>query len=317
VGLQGLGLSEVAYQNGLIYALDRKQGVRIDEKAIKDAVPATVTIIKHPDVRRELLTAKAQAEGARMLAYWTAMQLDIYQKHPDADTRELAKKFVDLLTPVIKAHFTDNGFENANAAMQVFGGHGYIKEHGMEQFSRDARITRLYEGTNGIQALDLIGRKVLMSREGLLNAYLKQVRKDLKASGMGCAFTRPVCKAACKLQWATRKLFFKAAIGKMTGKMGPVLLEAAASAPEYLKLASLVAMGHMWVKMAGVAKKHLAESPDNKDFYETKIKTARFYMDKIMPQMHGLAAVMNSGADSLMAIPEENFAHQQTTVGEK
>ncbi|MDD9899708.1 MAG: acyl-CoA dehydrogenase C-terminal domain-containing protein [Alphaproteobacteria bacterium] len=318
VGLQGLGLSEVAYQNALTYAQDRKQGAKIDEKAAKGTAPESTTIIKHPDVRRELLSIKSQTEGARMLAYWTAMQLDISHKHPDEKARNEAKKVLDFMTPIVKAHFTDNAVDNTNSAIQVFGGHGYIKEHGMEQFNRDDRITRLYEGTNGIQPLDLLCRKVMMQK--LMPSYLKPVEADIKAakkSGVPSELTRPVEQAARKLKSATRRLQMKGAMGKMKGDMGPTMREAAGMATDYLKLASLVSMGHMWVKMVDVAQQRLDENAENKDFYETKIKTARFYMDKIMPQMHTYDAAMKSGVKSLVDIAEEHFAHNQGTVAEK
>jgi hypothetical protein len=294
VGLQGLGLSEVAYQNALVYALDRVQSQPIDQKAGADG--KSVTIIHHPDVRRELLSMKSIVEGQR----------------------DIAKKTLDLLTPIIKAHLTDNAVDNTNSAIQIFGGHGFIKEHGMEQFNRDARITRLYEGTNGIQALDLIGRKVL--QQNLLPAYLKILADDLKAAkrnGVASEFTAPVEEAVSKLKWATRKLQMKAMIAKMKGKLGPTMVEAAGISTDYLKLMSLVSVGHMWVKMVDVAQQRMKEVSEGRDFYETKLHTARFYMEKIMPQMHTFAACMASGADSLMALPQDSFAHAQTTIGEK
>lgn len=314
VGLQGLGLSEVAYQNALAYALDRVQSQAIDQKMGEGA--KSVTIINHPDVRRELLTIKSAAEGERMLICWLTMQLDISLKHPDEGTRKRAKDIVDLLTPVVKAHFTDNAVDNTGSAMQVFGGHGYIKEHGMEQFNRDARITRLYEGTNGIQALDLIGRKVL--QQNLLPGYLKLVKAELKEArrkGVCCGTICPVWSAICRLKWATRRLQFKALIGKMRGNMGPVLLEAAAVSTDYLKLLSLVAMGHMWVRMMGVAQQRLSAAPDARDFYETKIKTGRFYMEKIMPQARALCKTIKNGGGTVMDIAAEKFSRTQTDIG--
>ena len=162
VGMQGIAASEICYQNAVNYALERKQGQPIDQKISDENLgkPA-VPIISHPDVRRELLTIRSQLEAGRMLLYWVATQADIVHRSTDAKEKKRAKKLLDLLTPIVKAHFTDNGVDHTNSAIQVFGGHGYIKEHGMEQFNRDARIARLYEGTNGVQALDLIGRKVM------------------------------------------------------------------------------------------------------------------------------------------------------------
>ncbi len=319
VGLQGLGLSEVAYQNGLAYALDRKQGQAIDQKlaeetVLRDAVP----IITHPDVRRELLSIKSVVEGERMLAYWLSLQLDISQKDPDEGARKRAKQMLDLLIPVMKAHFTDNAVENTNSAIQVFGGHGYIKEHGMEQFNRDARITRLYEGTNGIQGLDLIGRKVLQLN--LLPAYLKQLGIDLKAAhknGVSLCLMMPLARAVWKLLYVTYKLRFKALAGKLTRNMGPVMIEAAGMSTDYYKLLSLIAVGHMWIKMADTATQRLAANPEGRDFYETKIKTCRFYMKKIMPQAKALSKSIRTGAGVLMEISADKFAHGQTTIGVK
>jgi alkylation response protein AidB-like acyl-CoA dehydrogenase len=294
VGLQGLGLSEVAYQNGLNYALDRVQSAPIDQKGPKGGDAQSATIIHHPDVRRELLSIKASVEGERMLAYWVAFQLDLSQKDPDEAARKKAKALVDLLTPIIKARFTDSAVENTNSAIQVFGGHGYIKEHGMEQFNRDARITRLYEGTNGIQGLDLVGRKVLMQ-----NLLL------------------PVACAAWSLQWATWKLQARVIIGKAIGRMGPAMVEAAAMSTDYYKLLSLVSIGHMWVKMAEEAEARLAAGGPGRDFYGTKLKTARFYMQKLMPQARAHAKSISAGAKTLMDIPADQFAHTQTTIGIK
>jgi len=324
VGLQGLGISEVAYQNAVIYAQERRQGQPIDQKAgsAPDDAPA-VAIIAHPDVRRELLTMRTQTEGARMLAYWTALQLDLSQKSPDADARKKAKALLDFLTPIVKAHMTDNAADHANAAMQVFGGHGYIREHGMEQYARDARITRIYEGTNGIQALDLIGRKVL--KENLLPAYLAGLKNDIraaKAAGVEGYMTAGVARGAAVLKRRARGLRFraifetiKAKIG-MGGDPGAVLRDAAGAAADFLRLASLVVIGHMWLKMAIVAQARLAENAEGRDFYETKMQSAAFYFRRVMPQAAALAKTLSNGAEVLMATPPERFAHGQTNIAE-
>lgn len=317
VGLQGLGLSEAAYQNALTYAQERLQGrSMIGDKEANSTADAD-PIIVHPDVRRELLTMKSTVEGERALIYWVAHQLDVSQQHPDDKERRKAQKVVDLLTPVIKAHFTDNAVDNTNSGIQVYGGHGYIREHGMEQLNRDARITRLYEGANGIQALDLIGRKVL--QQNLLPSYLKVVEEDLKKAkknGVSSEFTKPVEDAVAKLRWATRKLQFK---GLMNGRknMGKTAHEAAGISNDYLKMLGLASMGHMWVKMVDVSQQRLDEGVENRDFYETKIKTARFYMQKQMPQVYALAKSMKSGTQSLMDIASDHFAHRQTNVAEE
>lgn len=322
VGLQGLGLSEVAYQNALEYALTRVQSQPIDQDPKN---PKRATIIQHPDVRRELLSIKATVEGERMLAYWTALQLDLAHNAADEAQRKQAQNLVELLTPVVKAHLTDNAELNTSSAVQVWGGHGYIAENGMEQFSRDARITRLYEGTNGIQALDLIGRKVL--QQNLLPGYLAQVEADLKAakaSGLGSEFTKPVEEAVKTLKKATlavkggRKGMLKMAFQKIRGQkidFGPTLVEAAAASTDYLKLTSLVAMGHMWVKMADVAQQQLNAGAKNADFYETKLQTGRFYMQKVMPQALTLAQTIRNGAETLLEMPADKFAHKAGSVG--
>ncbi|MDE1152499.1 MAG: acyl-CoA dehydrogenase C-terminal domain-containing protein [Micavibrio sp.] len=326
VGLQGLGLSEVAYQNGLAYALDRKQGQPIDQKGGDENLskPA-VSIIAHPDVRRELLTIKSQVEAGRMLSYWVAMKLDTYQKHPDEKVKARAKKILDLLIPVMKAHFTDNAVDNTNGAMQVFGGHGYIKEHGVEQYNRDARITRMYEGTNGIQALDLIGRKVM--KENLLGPYLGEIKADLLDALKNGVSPRLVFRlgynAYGRVFKHTYKLRLRAAVAMLLSKAGHhkmmsrVMVDAGAMATDYLKLLSYVAMGHMWLKMETVARLRLKEKPEGADFYETKIKTARFYFDRILPMARAHSRAIGRGGCSTMSIAPESFAHTQTTIGDK
>jgi len=328
VGLQGLGLSEVAYQNAVSYAQDRKQGQPIDQKA--GSAPddaAAVAIINHPDVRRELLTIRAQTEGARMLAYWTALQLDLSQKATDAADKKKAKALLDFLTPIVKAHMTDNAVDHANAAMQVFGGHGYIREHGIEQYARDARITRIYEGTNGIQALDLIGRKVL--KENLLPQYLAALSEDIRIAnkeGVPANMISALRSHVSVLKSVTRRLRFrvigetiKARLG-LGGDPGAVLRDAAGISVDYLRLASLVVIGHMWLKMATVAMARLsetgAENVEGRRFYETKMQTAAFYMKRVMPQSAALAETLRDGADVLMATPGEYFAHTQSNIAE-
>ena len=311
VGLQGLGVTEAAYQNAVQYALDRVQSQPIEQDPNDQS---RAKIIQHPDVRHMLLSIKANVEAGRMLAYWTAMQLDIAHNNPDPAAAKRAQGFVELLTPVVKAHLTDNAEADTSRAMQVFGGNGYIKEYGMEQFSRDARITRIYEGTNGIQALDLLGRKVMIQQ--LLPEYLAQLETDLKAAkanGVGEEFTKPVEDAVQKLQAATNKLYSKA------GNLPALMVEVGGVATDYLKLASLVTMGHMWVKMVDTAQQRLNEgAAKDADFYKTKIETGRFYMQKVMPQSLTLAATIDNGATSLTAIAAEKFPrNSKGTVGLK
>jgi len=325
VGLQGLGLSEVSYQNAVHYASERRQGQPIDQKAgVETAGDAAVAILRHPDVRRALLTIKAEAEAGRMLAYWVAHQLDISHHHGDKAAQKKAKALVDLLTPVVKAHLTDNALSHANAAMQVYGGHGYIREHGVEQYARDARITRIYEGTNGIQALDLMGRKVL--KENLMPAYLEIVAADLrraKEEGVAAEMTRALSRTAGIVKRATRRLrrrvvceTVKSRIG-LGGDTGGAIRDAAAAATDYLALVSLLAFGHMWVKMATVAAQQLRRDAAHKDFYETKRQTAAFYFKRVMPLAASLELTLKDRAVSLMALDGTQFFHTQTTVGEK
>jgi len=324
VGLQGLGLSEVAYQNAVHYASERRQGQPIDQKAGAEGAGDAVAIINHPDVRRELLTMKAEVEAGRMLAYWAAYQLDTAHHHADKTVQKKAKATVDLLTPVIKAHLTDNAVSHANAAMQVYGGHGYIREHGVEQYARDARITRIYEGTNGIQALDLMGRKVL--KENLMPAYLDAVAADVrraKEAGVPAEITRALAKTAGIVKRVTRRLRFrviretvKSKIG-LGGDPGGAIRDAAGVATDYLALVSLLAFGHMWVKMAAVAERRLRDNAPQREFYETKRQTAAFYFKRVMPLAASLEIRLKDRADSLMALDGAQFLHTQTTVGEK
>jgi hypothetical protein len=315
VGLQGLGLSEVAYQNGLAYALDRKQGLKIDDMGEEAAARGAVPIISHADVRRELLTAKAQIEGARMLAYWASMQLDIAHHGTDESEKKRAKKLVDLLTPILKAHLTDNAVDHTNSAMQVFGGHGYIKEWGVEQYNRDARITRIYEGTNAIQALDLIGRKIM--KEGLLPGYLALVKSDLsraRRAGVPSSWLRGVSRHAGQLGFLINKLRLRAALARFgVGSMAAVMRDAAAMSTDVLKILSLVSLGHMWAKMAAVAAKKRREHA----FYDAKMKTAEFYFKKVMPMAETHVVNIAAGGDSVYALAPEDFLRGQGTIGEK
>ena len=315
VGLQGLALAEIAYQNAVEYAKIRIQSMPIDQDPSDQTRTA---IINLGDVRRELLTIKADVEGGRMLAYWTMMQLDIANKNPGTPAGEEAKNLVALLTPIVKAHLTDNAEENTSGAVQVWGGHGYIKDNGMEQFSRDARITRLYEGTNGVQAMDLLGFKVMT--KGLLPGYLKELEadlKDAKARGVAEEFTKPVEEAAEMLKAATAKLQSKAVD---LDSLNAMKRELEGVSTNYLKLASHVVMGHMWVKMVNVSQQRLGElgaGAKEAAFYDTKIKTGRVYMQESMPDVLSLAAKINNGAASLRDIANENFAHKNGSIGKK
>ena len=300
VGVQGLGLAEVAYQNAAIYAKERLQGRDLKGAQAPDK-PAD-PIIVHPDVRRMLLRARSITEGARALAYWTGVELDHMDKDPEAEARKESEDFVQIITPIIKAFLTDHGFEAANIAVQVYGGHGYISEHGIEQLVRDARITQLYEGTNGIQALDLIGRKLPAHMGRYLRRFFHPVQAFIEEnSGTKemAEFTTPLFRAFAKLQQTTLWL---AEAGLKDQN------DAAGAASEYLRAFGFVAIGYMWARMAKVALAKLADGANGEEkFYQAKLDTARFYFKRVLPETAGLFATMTAGADTLMAMDEAAF----------
>jgi len=297
VGLQGLALGETSYQTARQYAKDRLQGRSLKGAQLPEK-PAD-PIIVHPDVRRMLLTMKAYTEGARALAGWVALALDRAERHPDPATREEAEDFIGLMTPITKAMFTDNAFTATNLGMQVFGGHGYIREWGMEQLVRDSRIMQIYEGANGIQALDLVGRKMPMHNGRLLRRFFHPVdaylRERMEKPELQ-EFVLPVMKAFGRLQQVTALLAQK-------GMSDPD--EAAAGATDYLRAFGLVAMGYMWARIAEVSLSKLAgeEAP----FYKGKVATARFFMARVLPETNALFANVAAGAKSLMELEAEAF----------
>ncbi|MSO74805.1 MAG: acyl-CoA dehydrogenase [Alphaproteobacteria bacterium] len=294
VGLQGLGVGEAAYQSAVAYAKDRRQGRSL--KGVAEPNAPADPIIVHPDVRRMLLTQRALNEGARALGYLVALNLDISRKHPDAEKREEADDFVQLMTPVVKAFFTDCGSLAANLAVQIHGGHGYIREHGIEQYVRDARITQLYEGANGIQALDLVGRKLGQHNGRLLRRFFHPVTAFIdehKSDDRMAEFVEPLATGLDRLRNASLTIAGH-------GLADPE--EAGAAATDYLKLFALVAVGYMWARMA---KLSLAKTADG--FHATKLKTARFYMARLMPETGSLFAQVMAGKRSLMEMTAEEF----------
>jgi alkylation response protein AidB-like acyl-CoA dehydrogenase len=299
VAMQGLGIAEVAYQNGVNYAKDRLQMRSLTGTKSPDK-PAD-PIIVHPDVRKMLLTGKAFTEGARALAYWGAMNLDMSRHHPDPEAKQAADDLIALLTPVLKAYFTDMGSVVANLTVQVHGGHGYIAEYGVEQYVRDARIAEIYEGTNGIQALDLVGRKMAQGYGRLLRRFFHPVQKFIETEGdnaeMG-EFVMPLAKAFMKLQQSTATIAQK-------GLKNPD--EAGAASTDYLRQFALVAMAYMWAKMAKVSLEALENTPDNAVFYENKLITARFFMAKMLPEADFRFKSLMSGAEPLMAMTADGF----------
>jgi alkylation response protein AidB-like acyl-CoA dehydrogenase len=300
VGMQGLALGETAYQSATAYAKERRSGKSL-AKDVKNGDKAD-PIIVHPDVRNMLLTARAYNEGSRALAYWTALQLDISLKHPNAETRQDADELVQLMTPIIKAFFTDRGFEAANLAVQVHGGHGYIAEHGMEQLVRDARIAQLYEGANGIQALDLVGRKLSMKTGRLLRHFFHPAAAFVETHQESEALkdiVLPFAKALGKLQQATMVIAQK-------GLGDPE--EAAAVATDYLKMFGLVAVGYMWVLMAEkAAAKAVDDNNEDARYYANKLKTARFYMYKLLPESASLFLRIMTGKAAIAQFDTDDF----------
>ena len=298
VGVQGLAVSEVAYQNAAAYARDRLQGRALGGAKFKDK-PAD-PIIVHPDVRRMLMTMRAFNEGARALAVWTALQGDVARRAPDEKARQAADDHMGLLTPVIKAMLTDQSFANAVMAQQVYGGHGYIAEHGMEQFVRDARITMIYEGANGIQALDLVGRKLPKAGGRALQAFFGEVQAYVKAHGDDAMkpFVGPLAAALGHLQQATMWLT-QNALTKPDN--------AGAAATDYLGLFGLCALGYMWCRMAECAQAKLAAGDGAAERMKAKLVTGRFFMERMLPETAAHLARIQSGAASMMELPAEAF----------
>lgn len=299
VAMQGLGIAEIAYQNGLAYAKERLQMRSLTGAKAPDR-PAD-PIIVHPDVRRMLLTGKAFTEGARALSYWVGMSLDIAQHHEDEATRKEAEDLVALLTPIVKAYQTDMGSEIANLTVQIYGGHGYIAEHGVEQYVRDARIAQIYEGTNGIQALDLVGRKMPDGYGRLLRRFFHPVQQfieDHQSDEALQEFIFPLAKAFAKLQQSTAMIAQK-------GLKNPD--EAGAASVDYLRQFALVALAYMWVQMAKIAQQKIESGEGDTGFYESKITTARFFMARMLPETDWRFKAVLAGADTLMTLDEARF----------
>jgi alkylation response protein AidB-like acyl-CoA dehydrogenase len=294
VGMQGLGIGEVAYQNAAAYAKDRLQGRSLSGAKAPDK--AADPIIVHPDVRRALLTMRSLTEAGRALALWTALQADIHRRSPDAGQRQAADDHLGLMTPIVKGVLTDYGFQHAVNAQQLLGGHGYIAEWGMEQFVRDARITMIYEGANGIQALDLVGRKLpkdggraMMAFLGEVNGFIKESEGDDRLK----PYVAPLKASLAHLQQATM-WFMQNALTKPDN--------AGAGSTDYMHLFGLTAMGYMWAKMAKAA---LAR-PDGM-FTTAKLATGRFFAEKLLPETAFRLARVTAGGDSVMALPADAF----------
>jgi alkylation response protein AidB-like acyl-CoA dehydrogenase len=291
VGNQSLGLTEVAYQNALAYAKDRIQMRSLSGAKAKDK-PAD-PIIVHPDVRKMLLTAKAYAEGGRALSVFCSVLLDKAHYHPDEKTRKDSDEMLSLLTPIVKAFITDNGHISTNACMQVFGGHGFIKEWGMEQFVRDNRINMIYEGTNTIQSLDLLGRKILGNNGATLKKFGKLIAALVEEEGVNekmSEFINPIAYLGDKVTKFTTEIGFK-------GFQNPD--EVGAAAVDYLRVVGHMVFGYFWARMAQVALREIAAG-NTDPFYVAKLQTARFYFARLFPETASLMLTARTGSKVLL-----------------
>jgi acyl-CoA dehydrogenase len=298
VAVQGLAQSEVAYQNAVTYARERLQGRALTGAKATDK-PAD-PIIVHPDVRRTLLSIRAFNEAARAMVIWTSLKSDVAHRSQDPKDRQAADDHMGLMTPVMKGYMTDLGFANAVQAQQMFGGHGYIAEHGMEQFVRDARIAMIYEGANGIQALDLVGRKLPRDGGRAVMAFFAEVGSFAKEHGADEAmkpYVTPLSTALGHLQQATTWLMQNA----MTKPDN-----AGAAATDYLHLFGLVTFAYMWAKMAKVAQDKIAASGSS-PYLSTKLTTGRFFMERVLPETAAHLAKIQAGSASMMELPAEAF----------
>jgi hypothetical protein len=300
VAIQGLAQSEVAYQNAVVYAKDRIQGRALT--GAKEPARAADPIIVHPDVRRTLLSIRAFNEAARALVLWTALKSDVAHRSDDEKARQEADDHLGLMTPVLKGVLTDLGFDNAVKAQQMFGGHGYVEEWGMSQFVRDARIAMIYEGANGIQAMDLVGRKLPRDGGRAIMTFFNEVQGFIKANEGNEALKllcAPLGKSLGHLQQATM-WFMQNAMAKPD--------HAGAGATDYMHLFGLVAMGYMWALQAKVASEKLAAGANGStERMNTKLVTARFFMERMLPETSAQLQRITAGSDAIMALPAEAF----------
>ena len=291
VGMQGIATGEVAYQNALAYVHERRVGRALSGPAEPDK-PADLLIV-HPDIKRMLLHCRSFVEGARALAMWTTLNMAVGRSgRPDADTAALLS---DLMTPVIKAFFTDMGFEAANLAMQCYGGHGYIRDNGVEQFVRDGRINQIYEGANGVQAMDLVGRKLARKGGAAPIALLQTVGTWLAGNETDALapFVKPVKRGLDTLQQATMWL-------AQHGLANPN--DAGAAASDYLRLMGIVVVGWMWAEMAKLAQEKLAADPSNAPFYAGKLTAAKYWMERMIPECPMLLERISAGSATIMEL---------------
>lgn len=298
--VQGVAHAEFGFQASLNYTRDRLQGRSLS--GVKNPEGAADPIIAHPDVRRMLMTQKALSEGMRMMAYFAAKRVDIAQHGATPEKRQMAQDMLSVITPIAKGFITELSFESSSLAVQCFGGHGYIKEWGVEQNLRDCRIASLYEGTTGVQALDLLGRKILLSDGKLMDGFTKCIQHFCQSS-VEVPELSPYVESLTRLH--TEWLVLTAHIGARA-QHNPD--EVGAASVDYLMYCGYIFMGYLWARAAKTALEALAIGSQEQDFYRAKLATARFYFERILPRTLSLAATINSGADNMMNLAAEYFA---------
>jgi len=298
VGIQGLGQADIAFQNAVQYAQDRRQGRALTGP--QDPQEKADPLFVHPDVRRMLMDGKAVVEGLRALCLWGALQVDLSHAAEGEEERQQADDLVSLLTPVIKGYGTDKGYEVATNAQQVFGGHGYIEEQGMSQYVRDARITMIYEGANGVQAMDLVGRKLAQNGGRAVQAFFAVVDAECAAAKDG-----PLADFAGRLEKANGELKAATMWFMANGMTNPN--NVGAGAHHYMHIMGIVALGLMWLRMAEAAQKALGEGRGDKGFLEAKLVTARHFGERFMPDAGALRRKIEAGSEAMMALTPEQF----------
>ncbi|MFM2301661.1 MAG: hypothetical protein RLZZ84_1397 [Pseudomonadota bacterium] len=300
VSIQGLAQAEVAYQNAVKYAQDRRQGRALTGPA--DPAEKADTLFVHPDVRRMLMDAKAFTEGMRAFYLWGGLLVDLTHKAATPEDRQAADELISLLTPVLKGYGTDKGFETCVNMQQVFGGHGYIEEWGMSQFVRDARIAQIYEGANGVQAMDLVGRKLALNGGRAVQAFFAEVDAECAA-----AKAKPeLAELAAQVEKANGELKAATMWFMQNGMANPNNI--GAGAYHYMHMMGIVALGLMWLRMGAVAVDALAGGASDKAFYETKLTTARYFGQRFTPDAGALRRKIEAGCEAVMALPVEAFA---------
>ena len=300
VGIQGYAQAEVAYQNAVNYALDRRQGRALTGPADPEAKADPIFV--HPDVRRMLMDAKVFTEAMRALCLWGALQVDLTHKAQTEEEREAADLLIGLMTPVIKGYGTDKGYDIANNMQQVFGGHGYVREWGMEQFVRDSRIAMIYEGANGVQAMDLCGRKLAMNGGKAIQAFFAMIDEEIAAAKQ----VPELASVAERLEKALGEQKAATQWFMMNAFTNPNHL--GAGAHHYMHIMGIVTLGYFWLKMGKVAAAKLAGEVDDRAFYEAKLVSANYYAERFLPDAGALRRKLEAGSEYMMKLPAEAFA---------